>query len=207
MFPTSRYVGLSSVISLFLKTFKEPNYFSRGIIPKSSMSKCQYIIQPNCSIFGVYIFGYLKPFTIVVLLLISADKWGRILINYLINTGEIVLQTIWGVSDAFCWQCIWVLCLENVGELGEDNREWNSWFATFERVYPVNLRLKRIKSFFVYFGLWSWISKVQKCTYCRLSNLKGLNTATETWPSFSFWAVLQLLLWVRDQELSNEFKK
>lgn len=56
-------------------------------------------------------------------------------------------------------------------------RGWNGWFATFEGVYPVNLRLERTKSFFVYFGLWSWISKKQKCTYCRLSNLKGLNTA------------------------------
>lgn len=72
------------------------------------------------------------------------------------------------------------------GQLGKTTRGWNGWFATFERVYPVNLRLKRTKSFFVYSGLWSWISKVQKCTCCRLPDLKGLNTAMETWPSFSF---------------------
>lgn len=65
------------------------------------MSKCQYIIQPDYYIFGVYIFGYLKPFTIVVLLLISVDKWAGILINYLINTREVGLQTIWGITDAF----------------------------------------------------------------------------------------------------------
>lgn len=30
---------------------------------------------------------------------------------------------------------------------------------------------------------------------------------TETWPCFLFWAVLRLVLWVREEELSNEFKK
>lgn len=38
----------------------------------------------------------------VVPLLISAVKWITILINYLINTRELGLQIIWGVSDAFC---------------------------------------------------------------------------------------------------------
>lgn len=72
-------------------------------------------------------------------------------------------------------------------QYGKTTRGWNDWFATFERVYPLNLRLNRTKSFFVYFGLWSWISKAQKCTHGRLSNSKGLNTAhLETWPSFSF---------------------
>ena len=38
----------------------------------------------------------------VVLLLISAGKWVGNLINYLINIGQLCLQTIWGTSDMFC---------------------------------------------------------------------------------------------------------
>lgn len=38
-------------------------------------------------------------------------------------------------------------------QYGKTTRGWNDWFATFERVYPLKLRLNRTKSFFVYFGL------------------------------------------------------